>query len=109
MFRNISLWQILIVVLIIALLFGARRLPDLASSVGKSLKIFKKEVTELRDDDSGTTTSSTSSPPSGATTSTDEPPSAWPGAQRGASSSPDRAPGAGDPGADTPGGSTGRS
>lgn len=51
MLRNISLWQILIVVLIIVLLFGARRLPELASSLGKSLKIFKKEVTELREDD----------------------------------------------------------
>ena len=46
-----SLWQILIIVLIIVLIFGAKRLPDVASSVGKSLKIFKKEVTELREDD----------------------------------------------------------
>lgn len=49
-----SLLQILIIVLIIVLIFGARRLPDVASSIGKSLKIFKKEVTELRDDDEST-------------------------------------------------------
>ena len=49
--RPPSLWQILIVVLIIVLIFGAKRLPDLASSVGKSLKIFKKEVSELREDE----------------------------------------------------------
>lgn len=47
-----SLLQILIIVLIIVLIFGARRLPDVASSIGKSLKIFKKEVSELREDDS---------------------------------------------------------
>ncbi len=46
-----SLWQILIIVLIVVIIFGARRLPDVASSIGKSLKIFKKEVSELREDD----------------------------------------------------------
>lgn len=49
--RPPSLWQILIIVLIIVIIFGAKRLPDVASSIGKSLKIFKKEVTELREDD----------------------------------------------------------
>lgn len=43
-------WQLVIVVLIILLLFGARRLPDLARSVGQSLKIFKSEVKDLGDD-----------------------------------------------------------
>lgn len=51
---RISAGQIIILVLIVLLLFGARRLPDLARSVGQSLKIFKREVEELRDDDKGT-------------------------------------------------------
>ena len=51
--RPPSMWQILIIVLIVVILFGAKRLPDVASSIGKSLKIFKKEVTELREDDGG--------------------------------------------------------
>ena len=59
-----SLLQILIIVLIIVLIFGARRLPDVAASIGKSLKIFKKEVSELRDDDQP-------APPEGGTGSTD--------------------------------------
>lgn len=42
--------QIIILVLLVLLLFGAKRLPDLARSVGQSLKIFKREVEELRDD-----------------------------------------------------------
>lgn len=46
-----GVWQIVIVVLIILLLFGARRLPDLARSVGQSLKIFKSEVRDLQEDD----------------------------------------------------------
>lgn len=42
-------WVIFLVVLL--LLFGAKRLPDLAKSVGQSLKIFKKEIKELNEDD----------------------------------------------------------
>ena len=34
--------EILVVLLVILLLFGARRLPDLARSLGKSLSEFKK-------------------------------------------------------------------
>lgn len=45
-------WQIVILVLVILLLFGARRLPDLARSVGQSLKIFKSEVKDLQQDES---------------------------------------------------------
>lgn len=47
---RLQFWHILIIVLVIVILFGAKRLPDVASSVGKSLKIFKKEVSELRED-----------------------------------------------------------
>ena len=42
-------WVVLLV--IVLLLFGAKRLPDLAKSVGQSLKIFKKEIKELQEDD----------------------------------------------------------
>ncbi|WP_402465455.1 Sec-independent protein translocase subunit TatA [Isoptericola aurantiacus] len=38
-------------ILLIVLLFGAKRLPDVARSVGSSMKIFKKEVKDLRDDE----------------------------------------------------------
>jgi sec-independent protein translocase protein TatA len=39
-------WAILIVVVIV--LFGAKRLPDAARSLGKSLRIFKSEVREMQ-------------------------------------------------------------
>lgn len=42
-------WAILIVVLV--LLFGAKKLPDAARSVGRSLKILKAETKGLREDD----------------------------------------------------------
>ncbi|MGO1173897.1 MAG: twin-arginine translocase TatA/TatE family subunit [Actinomycetaceae bacterium] len=54
MFRNgLQPMHIIVLVVVILLVFGASRLPDIASSIGKSLKVFKKEVRELRDDDPG--------------------------------------------------------
>lgn len=44
-------WHIIVLLVVVLLLFGARRLPDLAKSVGESLRIFKKEVKDLTDDD----------------------------------------------------------
>ncbi len=39
---SLSVWQILIILLIVLLLFGARRLPDLGRSLGEALSNFKK-------------------------------------------------------------------
>lgn len=39
-------WEILIVVLIAALLFGSKRLPELGRSLGKGLANFKASVKE---------------------------------------------------------------
>lgn len=39
------------IVALFVLLFGAKKLPDLGSSVGKSIKNFKKGVAEAQDDD----------------------------------------------------------
>lgn len=49
-----SAWEIVIVLVILVVVFGAAKLPAIASSLGKSMKIFKKEVTELRSDDKDT-------------------------------------------------------
>ncbi len=39
------------IVLIFALLFGAKRLPDSARQLGRSMRIFKSEMQELKNDD----------------------------------------------------------
>lgn len=44
-------WEWVILLVIVLLLFGAKRLPDLARSVGRSMKIFRSEVKDLRPDD----------------------------------------------------------
>ncbi|WP_306507226.1 Sec-independent protein translocase subunit TatA [Corynebacterium sp.] len=42
--------EIGILVLVIVLLFGARKLPELARSLGRSMRIFKSEVNEMKDE-----------------------------------------------------------
>ena len=44
-------WHIVIIVVLAILLFGAPKLPGLARSVGQSLRIFKSEVRQLKDED----------------------------------------------------------
>ncbi|MEC3979368.1 Sec-independent protein translocase subunit TatA [Amycolatopsis sp. H20-H5] len=43
-------WHIIVLVLVVVLLFGAKRLPDAARSIGKSMKIFKAETKDLTGD-----------------------------------------------------------
>jgi sec-independent protein translocase protein TatA len=40
----------LIVIAVVVLLFGAKRLPDAARSMGQALRVFKAETGELRHD-----------------------------------------------------------
>lgn len=41
---------LLILVLLIVVIFGAKRLPDAARSLGRSMRIFKSEVKEMKTD-----------------------------------------------------------
>ncbi|HEV2087165.1 MAG TPA: Sec-independent protein translocase subunit TatA [Cryptosporangiaceae bacterium] len=44
-------WHIVVLVVLLLLLFGAKRLPDAARGLGRSLRIFKSETKGLLDDD----------------------------------------------------------
>lgn len=48
---NLGMWEILVILLVVLLLFGAKRLPDAARGLGRSLRIFKAETKGLMDDD----------------------------------------------------------
>ena len=43
-------WHWVIVIAVFVLLFGAKKLPDAARSLGKSMRIFKSEVKEMKTD-----------------------------------------------------------
>ncbi|MBO0865444.1 MAG: Sec-independent protein translocase subunit TatA [Mycobacterium sp.] len=45
---SLSPWHWAILAVAVIILFGAKRLPDAARSLGKSLRIFKAEVRELQ-------------------------------------------------------------
>jgi len=51
MLSHIGAPEIILILLVLLLLFGAKKLPDLSRSVGRSLRIFKAEVKDLREDD----------------------------------------------------------
>ena len=48
---DLSPWHLLILAAVFVLLFGSRKLPDAARSLGKSMRIFKAETKALRDGD----------------------------------------------------------
>ncbi|MFA3781633.1 twin-arginine translocase TatA/TatE family subunit [Melioribacteraceae bacterium 4301-Me] len=49
MFGNLGATEILIIVGVIALLFGAKRIPEIAKSIGKGIYEFKKEIKSIED------------------------------------------------------------
>jgi sec-independent protein translocase protein TatA len=49
--RNLGPTEIILIILVIVLLFGAKKLPDLARGSGRALRIFKAETKGLLDDD----------------------------------------------------------
>lgn len=51
MFRQIGPTEILVILGVVLLLFGGKKLPELARGSGKALRIFKSEVKALHDDD----------------------------------------------------------
>ena len=42
--------HILILLIVVVVLFGAKRLPDSARSLGRSLRIFKSEMKDMKED-----------------------------------------------------------
>lgn len=47
---SLSPWHWAILAVVVILLFGAKKLPDAARSLGKSMRIFKSELREMQSD-----------------------------------------------------------
>ncbi|MFC7614829.1 Sec-independent protein translocase subunit TatA [Actinokineospora soli] len=48
---NLGPWEILIIAVVIILLFGARKMPQMARSLGQSMRILKAETKGMRKDE----------------------------------------------------------
>jgi sec-independent protein translocase protein TatA len=64
----LSIWEILIILVVLLLLFGAKRLPEMGRSLGRGMREFKDAVTG-KDDDRAEL-----NPPPASTTSPASPP-----------------------------------
>lgn len=47
---GMGVWEILLIFLVILLLFGAKRLPEIGSSLGKGIREFKGSLREIEDE-----------------------------------------------------------
>ena len=43
-------WEIVLILLVIILIFGGKKIPELARGLGKSLREFKKTTREIKDE-----------------------------------------------------------
>ncbi|MFJ6569110.1 Sec-independent protein translocase subunit TatA [Streptomyces sp. NPDC091292] len=51
MFHNaLAPWHLLLVALVVILVFGSKKLPDMARSLGKSARILKSEAKAMKND-----------------------------------------------------------
>ena len=48
--NSLKPWHLLVLAVVFLILFGSKRLPDSARSLGRSLRIFKSEVQEMNND-----------------------------------------------------------
>jgi sec-independent protein translocase protein TatA len=46
-FGGLGMWEILLILLVLLLVFGAKRLPELGGSLGKGIREFKRSVKDI--------------------------------------------------------------
>lgn len=49
MFGNIGVTEMLLIAVVVLLLFGAKRLPEIGASMGKGIREFKRSITDTQD------------------------------------------------------------
>jgi len=50
MFSGIGIQELLVIFLVVLLLFGAKRIPDIATGLGRGIRDFKKAVKDTQDE-----------------------------------------------------------
>ena len=59
---SLSPWHWAILAVVVILLFGAKKLPDAARSLGKSMRIFKSEIREMQTENKAETSALQANP-----------------------------------------------
>ena len=76
MLGGIGTWEILRVFLVALLLFGARRIPEIAKGLGKGITEFRRAVRDVKEEiETSVDTTPTPPPSEGTTSATEAPPS----------------------------------
>lgn len=47
-FGGLGIWEIVLILVVLLLVFGPRRLPELGGALGKGIREFKRSVTDIR-------------------------------------------------------------
>lgn len=64
MLRNgLEPWHILVMAAVVVLLFGSKKLPDMARGLGRSMRILKAETAALREDEAAPEGAAPADPP----------------------------------------------
>lgn len=72
-FGGLGMWEVFLILLVLLLVFGPRRLPELGGALGKGIREFKRSVSDIRSElTSGESVKKEIAPPS--TASTEEAP-----------------------------------
>lgn len=50
MFENIGSGELLIILLVVLVLFGGKKIPEIAQGIGKGIREFKKAVNNVEDE-----------------------------------------------------------
>ena len=60
---NLGFTEIMVILLVVLLLFGAKRLPEVGSSIGKGIREFKRSISDTQDAIMSTDEQRTNLPP----------------------------------------------
>ena len=63
MFGNLGFGELMIILVIVLVLFGAKRIPEISASFGKGIREFKKNVNDVEGSLMGTNTNTDVAPP----------------------------------------------
>lgn len=50
MIGNLGFGELMIIMLVVLLVFGAKRLPEVGASIGKGIREFKRSITDTNDE-----------------------------------------------------------